>query len=443
MKKTIALFLIAILCFSFVACGSDTPTDNTANAEKTPDTENITYTETADVFENVGSNISCVVRISINPQIELYLDEIGFITDYVYLNEDAEKAFSGTNVLLLYCDDGIVQLLQAAQDSGYLTETSTVEVTSYINEKCEDADKMRHTIDDIFIFYKESVGFGYTYNDIRVGNSGNDSEDNDEKITELAGGIREVVSVDSNGTKTTQHINRDDIVIYQLVEETDKTIEIIFNDEGIPLEHKEYHSDGGEIVILFYPDGTRKSSDYNRPDGFFSMERYAADETVVYRFIFDPEMYDSAQFDANGLVVSTIHFDDFTGGKITTRYTALGERASSLMELPDGSTVESTYKNGQRYIEDKYDASNGYHQVDTFENDVRISSITDGPDGFYSYIYFDSNGNMAEIYTLDNFDRPVHTVYHADGSTVSTFTLEDGTKQKYHYDASGNLTGIE
>ena len=135
MKKTIALFLTAILCFSFVACSSDAAEQNTDKKENATDTENIIYTETAEVFENVGSNISCVVLISINPQVELYLDERGFITDVVYLNEDDQKAFDGTNVLLMYCDDGINQLLQAAQNSGYLNETSTVEITSYINEK--------------------------------------------------------------------------------------------------------------------------------------------------------------------------------------------------------------------------------------------------------------------------------------------------------------------
>ena len=442
MKKTIALFLTAILCFSFVACSSDVTEQNTANKENTTNTENIIYTETADVFENVGSNITCVVLISINPQVELYLDERGFITDVIYLNEDAHKAFDGTNVLLLFCDDGINQLLQAAQNSGYLTETSTVEITSYINEKCEDADKMRHTIEDIVIFYQGNIGFEYSYKDIRVNSQGSD-EENIEKITDIGNGIKEVVSADSDGNKIIQHINSNDIVIYQLAEGKDTITEINFNDKGIPVEQKEHLSDGGEAIILFNPNGTRKSYDYERPDGFFVMERYSTDGTLVYRFIFDPEMYDSALFDDNGLVTGTLHFDDFTGGWVTTRYSPLGEMVSSFMEMPDGSTMETTYKDGERHIVDKYDASNGYHQVDTYENGVRISSISDAPDGFYSYVYFDSNGEMSEIYTLDNHDRPVHTIFKSDGSTVSTFTLEDGTKQTYYFDANGNITDIK
>jgi antitoxin component YwqK of YwqJK toxin-antitoxin module len=102
--------------------------------------------------------------------------------------------------------------------------------------------------------------------------------------------------------------------------------------------------------------------------------------------------------------------------------------------------VETTYQNGQRHIETSHDATNGYVQVHTYnENGVMISSISDAPDGFYSYQYFDDNGVLVRWDLQDFFGRDSHRTYRPDGSYIDRVYEPDvGKTLVIEYDAAGN-----
>lgn len=69
-----------------------------------------------------------VVRITINPQLELYLDREDRVVGVFYLNQDAEDAFSKLSMTDLSLEDAVRQIVTVSVEAGYLTEGKTITV---------------------------------------------------------------------------------------------------------------------------------------------------------------------------------------------------------------------------------------------------------------------------------------------------------------------------
>jgi hypothetical protein len=74
MKKLIALFLAAALCFSLGACGGGTQTNSNGTQQGT---------------EN-AQTLAIVVHIVINPEFKIHINNNGNVFDVECLNEDAK-----------------------------------------------------------------------------------------------------------------------------------------------------------------------------------------------------------------------------------------------------------------------------------------------------------------------------------------------------------------
>ncbi len=84
-----------------------------------------------------------VVRITINPQLELYLDGEDRVVGVSCLNQDAEDAFSKLSMTDLSLEDAVRQIVTVSVDEGYLTEGKTITVDFVEqDEKSELPEKM-------------------------------------------------------------------------------------------------------------------------------------------------------------------------------------------------------------------------------------------------------------------------------------------------------------
>ena len=125
MKKLLGILLAMTLCVALASCGSKAPKQQKINA----------------LCEKKGANITCLIRISINPEFELIVDDLGAVCDVVRLNDDAERVFAQvTDIVLKPYDEAVAELLTAAKSSGYLTDKSTVSVTVIVREDCAYGD---------------------------------------------------------------------------------------------------------------------------------------------------------------------------------------------------------------------------------------------------------------------------------------------------------------
>lgn len=68
------------------------------------------------------------LHITINPDMALYLDEADSVVLVEYLNEDAEKAYAGTDMTGININEAMDVIVDTAVAGGYLTEGKTISV---------------------------------------------------------------------------------------------------------------------------------------------------------------------------------------------------------------------------------------------------------------------------------------------------------------------------
>ena len=87
-----------------------------------------------------------VVRITINPELELYLDGDGKVVAVDYLNEDAENAFSALPMTGINLEEAVKLVVATSVEDGYLTEGKTITV-DFVEQKEEtDLQNMMETV---------------------------------------------------------------------------------------------------------------------------------------------------------------------------------------------------------------------------------------------------------------------------------------------------------
>lgn len=107
MKRIISLTLALCLCFALAACGTGSPEPTSA-----------------------GAAYDSVIEITINPSARLFLDATQVIQNVECLNEDAEKIYENlkTGIVGLSLNDGLHMMLSVVQNSGKLTDESTIAI---------------------------------------------------------------------------------------------------------------------------------------------------------------------------------------------------------------------------------------------------------------------------------------------------------------------------
>ena len=482
MKKWFAIFSV-ILCMVFLAaCGGQATIDDNSGSvahEQGNEEQGIVDSE-----EKIWVGIA---HISINPQFDLYLDEKLHIVEVDCLNADAQAAFAGADVLGQTLFDGLFILLDQAQGMGYVKDGMEM-VASIELDLPLDWKDLQQLASDVEAQLQTAVN---QLKDIRGISLNMDCsaeitekpekeetppseetapQDPDQQrtnqkeygkdiaVSEGADGVTVLHLTDNENRKVTQHINADGGIIYQRIEDESQVFEHTFDENGILREEEIRGNNGFWSVSKYDAAGDLVWEEIQQPDGFHSVREYASDGTVISEDVYDPNQSAPGQeeiiidFDSEGNQMTTWHnsqgwlmreeviMTDGQSYQTEYQYDENGERVWSLLTFSNGTTVETTYQNGKRHIETTHDATNGYVQVFTYnENDVRISAISDGPDGFYSYQYFDDNGVLVRWDLQDFFGRDSHRTYNPDGSyTDRVYEPEVGKTLVIEYDANGN-----
>ena len=88
------------------------------------------------------------LQITINPDVALYLDEADSVVLVEYLNEDAEKAYAGTDMTGITINEAMDVIVDTAFAGGYLTEgkTISVDVVECAEERTEELTTQLQTL---------------------------------------------------------------------------------------------------------------------------------------------------------------------------------------------------------------------------------------------------------------------------------------------------------
>lgn len=105
-RKILSLALVLAMVFLLYACGQE--------GAKIVDIQN-SVQEGKEKLESV-ENCCLVLQISINPQLELYLDADGTVLKAVSVNKDAEQLLAALQLTGLSFDDAVRAILGGAKE---------------------------------------------------------------------------------------------------------------------------------------------------------------------------------------------------------------------------------------------------------------------------------------------------------------------------------------
>lgn len=142
---------LAVAMAMLTACGAageESVVESFASSETVSDATESSQTDidaTKSSQEDIGATetqpeYATKLHITINPDMALYLDEADSVVFVEYLNEDAEKAYAGTDMTGVTLNEAIDVIVDIAVTEGYLTEgkTISVDVVECAEEKEEE-----------------------------------------------------------------------------------------------------------------------------------------------------------------------------------------------------------------------------------------------------------------------------------------------------------------
>lgn len=386
MKKLLMMLLPLLLVLSLAACGNtDTPDDTPQSALK-------------QMENNMASLPNCVavLRVQINPAFDLYLDKNDRVLAVEAVNDDAAQILNNTAVVGENGVDAIGRLLEAAANRGFTG--STVYVTPVCKEGNTTAAALVNELPDALAYLNVSFEMDEDGEvEVTSGNPSGSSTLANTTTTEK----------DSEGNTLTRYYDENGRMVREVTEFAASQApegkpahrqEITFDQSGVPV-----------TIVIDYTDGMHY-------EAILVNEKHASSTTT------NPNGYRSqTTYDADGIAVTTTGIKA-DGGKFEEIYYANGEIKQHTVRYDDGSY------NIQNYDE------NGVKRSEEGEY-VRY----DGVLTWWKSLY-DADGNHTEHFGRDNFDRPVHTVFYGDGSSMTEVTESDGSVRVIHRDAAGNET---
>ncbi len=134
MKKLFAIILCLAMLASFAACGEGETPSGTGS-------EGGTSSVVADEFK-APETYSSIVQITINPVVNLYLDENNIVLAVEMVNQDAKDTYSAvkTDIVGAKLDAGVEKLIDKAKEGGFLAADKAPTVTIDVVE-CKIAEK--------------------------------------------------------------------------------------------------------------------------------------------------------------------------------------------------------------------------------------------------------------------------------------------------------------
>lgn len=373
-----------------------------------------------------------VLRITVNPEFELYVDMDGCVSRVRCLNEDAVTVFQsmtdqGIHVIGQDYPNAMKVILENLTDTGFLTSETKqiqIETTVHIELPEEDLAALATTLAEPVEEYSAENDLAVTVEasvpeidtDVEVELPEYDEfkgEPNSERTLDMVDQSGNQIGIhtqyyDENGIKYKDEYNNFDgsYQIYEYAPNGYKTRFEMLTTDGF---YQECHFNEYEIEISRtdeYPDGTRREASYHE-NGNLSIEVYSNSDGTG----------SETHYDKSG---ATTYFKSVdTDGSITeTTFYENGNTKSSIYDGPDGHIEWHYFEDGtqSRYVED---SSLGYHETVYYPNGQVAASI--GSSGERRY---DESGKLTyEKYTSDSmsylFENGALVYFIQDGREVT------------------------
>ncbi len=154
MKKLISLTLVALLCFSMVACSG---LGEAGNGDKTD-------TETDDGTQPEAKAAASYVCVDINPSIELTVSDDNTVVSVYGANEDGKVLLyeEEANIVGKDVETAVDYVTKLAEELGYLTEENSDVTTTVAAKDAATAEALKAKIDAKIVSAAESIGLSVT-----------------------------------------------------------------------------------------------------------------------------------------------------------------------------------------------------------------------------------------------------------------------------------------
>lgn len=443
MKRIIAVF--ALICILLGGCAAGA----TIKEEKA----------LSEFGEGKREESVAIVKITINPEFELYLDGAFCITKVRCLNEDAVTAFEtmqdyNVPVIGVRYEDAMLSILDVIKASGFLNEnTDKVQVNATLLMEFPEAEMaaMGEMFSAPVTCYTTEHGLNAEVeapvpvladDAKKVAWAGHAPNDND--------GQNNGAVMGTPSSELAYTIYENDAVIGEGIR--------YFDENGILYKETSSYTNGTTQEVLYYENGKLKSDVTNRPDGSIE-QHFREDGTQSYYLEDTVEKYFEMAFYPNGNRES----ETFKQGEtsITSTFYENGNMKSSISDEPDGHFEWHYYEDGKEksHIQDTpdsyyettyYDNGNRATQIEResgcvsesryYENGNEKSSIIDNLDGHFEQYYFEDGRIQKSIYS-DSTGLYQESHFYPNGELAVTI-IKDGNGYYYeeHHDENGNLT---
>ncbi len=442
MKKIIALILVAVMLLC--GCSAAGTPEGTQGAEKTGGGIGAFF---SNIVDNIGDALEkeekpllelgkgqkheslMVLKITVNPEFELYLDMDSCVSRVRCLNEDAVTAFeamtnNGVNVIGQFYNDAMKMILENLSSTGFLTaetEQIQIETTVHIELPEEDLAALASAL-------AEPVEEYSAENDLAV------------TVEAPAAEVDTEVEVELPEDDRVKH-KPNDVVTYEVDEERagfgSHATHTSYYDENGYLYKSEAHFDTGCYWINEYgSNGNMTRSEMLTLSGSLSEAFYDESGNKT------KDIYTSADgsrtettYHENGNVASRISTNPDGTPSSESTFNKAGVLVFYKYYYPDGDVGETTYNDSGLLIYNKtVHGDGGITETTYYENGNAQSSIYDGPDGHIEWHHFE-DGTMSRY--VENSNGAYHeTVYYSNGKVAAQI----GNDGERRYDESGKLT---
>lgn len=426
MKRITLLLTAVLLTLSLCACGG-----GTASQSGTP-----------------AQPKTITVRVTINPEFLLALDEGMNILAVEAKNVDAQALLSGLVLAGKPYSDGMSVVLSAAREQGYLTDGGTVSIQ--VDGKDYSAELMEALEAPVTQFEEESGIVIQEKQEVTP-------EPLPASLEELPASdfrMYQKVKIDGETVYVSKYINdveagrvtvydfftinpntypgaRDDICYKTIIVQEDGSTAIrYYGPRGVCTKLVQIYSDGTHLTTC-YENGIPISDWEIHADGRRIESEFDSEGNLILREYYYPEDY-----------VEEITHEDGSRSEIT--YYSDGTFATSKDIRADGTVIIATYfRNGNPETQEEIYPTGEYHYFTFWENGNPATENTTMIDGTRRKVSYNEDGiPTRESTTLTNGTR-LEVTYHSNGNPATQYDVRpDGITQHITFYEDGTMASL-
>ena len=397
-RKFLLLALALAMAFMLCACGQASNIKLNTNHSAQEGQKKLASVE----------NCHLVLRLTINPKLELYLDEAGTVLKATGENKDGKRLLEELELTGLSYADAVNAILSGAAEQELLKENANVQIDVLASADGPLAYEQTQQLQQAVTDYDEDLASSVDQSTVVAANCGADiieveESDNgdvwysyyssmklireilyaaDGSYTEwvyqpwgISSLTTDVIDIDPDGTRREEHLAYEDgCLTHNILQNSDGYYEErTYYSNGNVKTQKNSWADGSYRESTFYANGNQETEQYTGADGRVQERSYHENGEVIYsKDVFSDGRVQEQSYYENGVcAVSKNVYPD--GASCLEEYNADGNR-TYLMK---------TYANGDWEQEDYY--PNGSTQT-------REGSVG----GEYYIIHYDEDGQIIE-----------------------------------------------